>query len=93
MDQSEIVDKIIEGLPVYVRRGDVGRLTGGLISGRTLANEDCVGTGPQGRVMIGRTICYPREELGRWLRGKVRLPHRQGPRESRLKSQPQKQEG
>lgn len=36
-------------------------------SSRTLANFDCLGQGPDRRIMLGNTVAYERESLVRWL--------------------------
>lgn len=52
--------------PIIVRR-EISRLTGGLISAKFLANLDCAGLGPKGRVKIGRLTAYSRESFVSWL--------------------------
>ena len=39
---------------------------------RTLANLDCQGLGPDGRLTIGGKVCYPRDQLVIWLAGRVK---------------------
>ena len=46
-----------------VSRQEVGRFSGGLLHPRTLANLDCLGLGPKGRIRVGRKICYTVESL------------------------------
>lgn len=55
------------GSPV-VARADVGRFSGGGLSGKFLANQDSLGQGPKGRFMIGRRVVYPTAELVYWLK-------------------------
>ncbi len=55
----------------FVPRKAVGRFTNGLLSPRTLANLDCVGKGPRGRVRIGNQIAYPVTELMEWLEART----------------------
>lgn len=43
------------------------------ISPRTLANEDCLHTGPSERVMVGRVIGYPKAALIDWLRQRSKV--------------------
>ena len=50
-----------------VARTEISVFTGGLLSEKYLANLDSAGKGPEGRVRIGRKICYPVSELIRWL--------------------------
>jgi len=39
---------------------------------RTLANLDCQGQGPAGRLTIGGKVCYPRDQVVVWLAGRVK---------------------
>jgi hypothetical protein len=43
------------------------------IAPRTVANEDCLGTGPKEKVMVGRVCGYPRAALIAWLRERSRV--------------------
>ena len=43
------------------------------IAPRTLANEDCLGTGPKEKVMCGRVCGYPRAALISWLRERSKV--------------------
>jgi hypothetical protein len=51
----------------FVAREEVDRFSGGMITAKYMANLDCAGTGPEGRVRIGRKIAYPVESVIRWL--------------------------
>jgi hypothetical protein len=42
-----------------VARTEIERFTGGIIKEKYLANLDCQGKGPEGRIRIGRKIAYP----------------------------------
>lgn len=53
-------------LPPMIARKNVGRLLGGAISPKTLANLDSKGEGPE-RMKIGRTVVYPTAALLAWL--------------------------
>ena len=33
---------------------------------RTLANLDCQGRGPDGRMIVGSKVCYPRDQVVIW---------------------------
>jgi hypothetical protein len=46
------------------------KFSGGLLNSRTLANEDCKGTGPRGRVKCGRKVAYPVDSLTEWMQAK-----------------------
>ena len=50
-----------------VARTEIERFTGGIISEKYLANLDCQGRGPAGRVRVGRKICYSVSEVVKWL--------------------------
>jgi hypothetical protein len=41
---------------------------------RTLANLDCQGRGPAGRLTIGGKICYPREQVVLWFASQIKKP-------------------
>lgn len=49
------------------------RFSGGILNARTLANADCLGTGPKGRVRIGRKVAYPVESLIQWMMDKTEV--------------------
>jgi hypothetical protein len=51
----------------FVARSEVGKFTGGIVSPGYLANLDCKGEGPRGRLRIGRKIAYPVNEFVQWL--------------------------
>jgi len=56
-----------EKLPPFIARKDVGRLLGGCISPKSLANLDSLGRGPEGRMHNGKLVAYPTGELLDWL--------------------------
>lgn len=63
----------------FVARTEISHFTGGIISDRYLANLDSQGTGPAGRIRIGRKIAYPVNELVRWLEARSEVvPERHG---------------
>lgn len=39
---------------------------------RTLANLDCLGRGPGGRLRVGGKVCYPRDEVVIWLADQIK---------------------
>ncbi len=39
---------------------------------RTLANLDCLGRSPGGRMRIGGKVCYPRDQVVIWFASQVR---------------------
>lgn len=68
------VSSLMPVLPEIVQRKEVGRLTGGLVNPRSLANLDCLGQGPKGRFIVARKVCYPREAFLAWLQARVKFP-------------------
>ena len=60
-------------LPPVMSRNQVESLLGGVISGRTLANLDSRGEGPEGRFYIGRKAAYPTRNLLAWLDSRMRV--------------------
>ena len=59
-------------LPPVVSRAEAARITGGLISVKTLSNEDALCKGPSERVRVGSKVGYPRNALMAYLRHKLR---------------------
>lgn len=55
-----------------VSRAEASRITGGLVSVKTLSNEDSLRKGPHERVRIGSKIGYTREAFMAYLRGKTK---------------------
>lgn len=56
-----------------VARDEIGTFTGGVISPKSLANMDSVGTGPEGAFRIGRKIAYPVGNVISWLESRASL--------------------
>lgn len=54
-----------------VARCEIGKFSGGILNPRSLANLDCKGAGPRGRVRIGGKVAYPTEELVAWLEARA----------------------
>lgn len=44
------------------------RFSGGLLNQRSLANADCLGKGPRGKMRIGRKVAYPVDSLIEWMK-------------------------
>lgn len=79
MEESEVdfLDHLIERWPFpYVARREIELFCGSVISARTLANLDCMGKGPPGRVTFGKYVCYPTKDLVEWLRSRMENPRR-----------------
>lgn len=74
---QELIDQIEEkwSYPVIPRK-KVAEATGYLLSGKTLANEDSLGTGVPGAFMVNGRVCYPTQNLLDWL--KRRIEKKQG---------------
>ncbi|WP_300809079.1 hypothetical protein [uncultured Desulfovibrio sp.] len=60
---NPIVALLEEQLPPIIARKDVARLTFGLVSAKTMANRDSLGTGPQGRFRVGKEIWYHKKHF------------------------------
>lgn len=58
----------------FVERQYVTEFSGGLLVPGTMANHDAAGTGPAGRIKIGRKVLYPVPELIAWLEARASLP-------------------
>lgn len=39
---------------------------------RTMANLDCQGRGPDGRMTVGGKVCYPRDQVVVWFASQVK---------------------
>lgn len=64
--------KVFDELKDYCRRDfvfreDIKKITGGLLNHNTMAQLDSRGLGIKNRIMIGRRIAYPIDELISWL--------------------------
>lgn len=64
---QQMLDKWPSGI---VARTEAERFTGGMVSGKYLANLDSLGLGPA-RVVVGRKVGYPVEDFVLWLRGRA----------------------
>lgn len=47
------------------------KFSGGILNARSLANADCLGVGPKGRIKFGRKVAYDKYALVEWLKGKM----------------------
>jgi hypothetical protein len=57
----------------FVARQEVEKFTGGIISIKYLANLDCQGLGPKGRVKVGRKIAYPAASIVEWMESRAKV--------------------
>jgi hypothetical protein len=55
--------------PVVARKA-IKEFSGGILSAKTMANMDSLGTGPEGRFLMMNQTCYPVESLVAWLKTK-----------------------
>ena len=58
-------------LPPVVSRAELARITGGLISVKTLSNEDSLQKGPKERVRAGSKVGYSKASAMAYLRKKL----------------------
>lgn len=64
--------KLFEKWPSpLVARSELSRFSGGLLNSKTLANLDSNGTGPGGRVRIGRKVAYKVSSLIEWMESRA----------------------
>lgn len=67
----EVFDRMVEKWPSeFVARKKVEQFTGGLVTGKTLANYDSLKQGPP-RIKIGRNTGYPKAALTEWLKART----------------------
>lgn len=55
----------------YVSRADIEKFSGGLIKRLTLRKLDSLGEGPRGRVVLGKIVGYPVQELIEWMQERM----------------------
>ena len=61
--ENPIVGLLSESLPSIIARKDVAKLTFGLVSAKTMANRDSLGTGPKNRFKIGKEVWYHKQQF------------------------------
>ena len=67
-----IIEEILDSCPgPVISRKEAAKLTGGLISEKYLANLDCEGKGPKGRIHIGRRAGYRSDSFVLWLTERI----------------------
>jgi hypothetical protein len=72
MQQKINFSDLIPKLPPMIARDHVGKLLGGVISSKTMANIDSLGEGPK-RMRMGRKIVYMTEDLLEWLASRTTI--------------------
>ena len=79
VQRKKIVATIIAqaGAPIISRK-EAARLSGGLVSEKTLANLDCLGEGPGEKIRIGNRVGYAVESYADWLASRVENCHKEG---------------
>ncbi|UTF49405.1 hypothetical protein NLA06_12645 [Desulfomicrobium sp. ZS1] len=72
--KEDLKRELLAALPAVFVRQQVKELTGGMIDGRTLANRDSDGTGPGGKVKMGKTkVGYLREPFIDWFLNRLEI--------------------
>jgi len=54
-----------------IGRKVIREFSGGILSPKTLANEDSKGTGPAGRFLLCGQTCYTKDAMGAWLKSRA----------------------
>lgn len=67
MTKEMLLEKLKEELPPIMARKNLGRLTGGMLHPRTIANLDAENRGPSGKIRIGRKVGFTRDGILDWL--------------------------
>jgi len=72
-NQRPDLSVLLKELPPFVTRTfpRFKELTG--YSPRTVANMDCLGQGPEKKIMLGNTVAYERESLVEWLESRSQI--------------------
>lgn len=74
MGKDDLRKQLLEIMPPVFVRQQVRELTGGMIDGRTLANLDSKGEGPEGKVKMGKTKAgYLREPFIDWFLNRLEI--------------------
>jgi hypothetical protein len=55
----------------FVARQEIKNFSGGIMSEKYVANLDCRGLGPPGRIRCGRKVAYPVDKLVEWLESRT----------------------
>ena len=65
--------------PERLTRRALSELSGRMFQASTLANRDCLGTGPARRFRFGNKVFYPREAAILWLAHEIKEVPRKDP--------------
>ncbi len=70
---ESVIKNIENALPPVISRTEAAKATGGLISVKTLSNEDALRKGPQNKIRVGSKVGYTREAFITYLRRKLKI--------------------
>jgi hypothetical protein len=69
---QKFFNELSQTLPPIFSRHVASQAIGGLISEKTMSNEDSLGCGPSVRMTIGNRVAYERDSFLEWLRKKIK---------------------
>ncbi len=87
---GDLFETLEKELPALIARREVPRLCGGIVSQKTLANCDAMGTGPTERTIINGHVTYTRAALVVWLRSRPGTARPDMPEAPRRRGRPRK---
>ena len=61
-----------KALPPVFTRKTASEAIGGLISPKTMSNDDALGRGPSGKVRVGNKVGYEKASFLHWLKSRIR---------------------
>jgi len=73
MDRPDLSPLAARWPSPFVAREKISEFSGGIITPKSMANLDCIGEGPKGRITCGRKVAYPVAELVAWLESRSNL--------------------
>lgn len=62
----------------FVERQQLKDFSSGALNARTMANHDSKGKGIKGRIIMGRKVLYPVNEVIAWMEARASLPEKGG---------------
>lgn len=75
-DIEKIIAELEKELPVIFPRSAIKRLTGGIYSPSYMAVLDCHGKGPEGKIRVGKQVCYQKGPFLEWLKARMSAPQK-----------------
>lgn len=66
-EAEEFIRLLRPSLPPVIAREKVEMHLGGIVNGKTLANYDCRGKGPEESFSVGRKVVYKTDSLLKWV--------------------------